>query len=390
MGLTTNTRASDFHIDRGFVIADEALYAVAPAGLEIFDLAEPADPPFIGSLLAGRAIQHLTVGADRAYILSTGYLDILDIHDPLAPIVTNTIELTASGRRLAIAGDRLFMAGTDGLFIFELSDPDQPLPAGQMAEFPVTDVEVSGNVAYLAAGSRGLLVIDVGDPAAPHTLGSLTAGSLTDIALVGTYLTTIDFARRFAILALDCSDPLPIVVEDFTAAWDNAGFRIDWRLSRDMPDMRLEGRLGDRTWIVPWHREDAGYSALDLDGILHQGEVVTYTLSSRGIGDTWVELCRATATVPALTTILLNPRPNPFNPSTTLAFTLDRPGQAVLTIHDLAGREVRRLIEGPLQSGRHTQQGLAATIRGGTAGRDLSVAAADRRCDPEPEAVLVK
>ncbi len=353
---TTNTRVSDFHIERGFVVANQALYAVAPAGLEIFDLAEPADPPFIGSLLAGRAIQHLTVGPDRAYVLSTGYLDILNIQDPLAPTVTNTIEMTAPERRLAISGDRLYMAGADGLSIFDLSDPDQPLLAGHLTGFAVTDIEVSGNVAYLAAGSLGLLVIDVGDPAAPQTLGSLNVASLTDVTLVGTYLTTIDYRRRFAILALDCSDPLPVVVEDFTAAWDDAGFRIDWRLGRELPDLRLEGHLGERTWIVPWHREDAGYSALDLDGILHPGEVITYTLSSRNVGETWVELCRASATVPALTTVLLNPRPNPFNPSTTLAFTLDRPGEAVLTIHDLAGRELRRLVDGRLPSGRHALQ----------------------------------
>ena len=32
--------------------------------------------------------------------------------------------------------------------------------------------------------------------------------------------------------------------------------------------------------------------------------------------------------------------PNPFNPSTSIGFTLDRPGRVLLTVHDVAGRRV--------------------------------------------------
>jgi beta-N-acetylhexosaminidase len=45
--------------------------------------------------------------------------------------------------------------------------------------------------------------------------------------------------------------------------------------------------------------------------------------------------------------------PNPFNPATTIAFDLPRAGNASLTIYDLLGREVVRLVEGHRSAGRH-------------------------------------
>ncbi len=46
--------------------------------------------------------------------------------------------------------------------------------------------------------------------------------------------------------------------------------------------------------------------------------------------------------------------PNPFNPRTELRFATARDGRAVLTVHDLRGRLVRTLVDGPLPAGTHT------------------------------------
>ncbi len=45
--------------------------------------------------------------------------------------------------------------------------------------------------------------------------------------------------------------------------------------------------------------------------------------------------------------------PNPFNPMTTIAFSLKVPGNADLKVHDAAGRLVRQLVSGSLPEGRH-------------------------------------
>lgn len=46
--------------------------------------------------------------------------------------------------------------------------------------------------------------------------------------------------------------------------------------------------------------------------------------------------------------------PNPFNPSTTISFTLAQPGQAELNVFDVRGHHVRRLVDGALHAGDHS------------------------------------
>jgi hypothetical protein len=46
--------------------------------------------------------------------------------------------------------------------------------------------------------------------------------------------------------------------------------------------------------------------------------------------------------------------PNPFNPSTTISFTLSAPGMATLSVYSITGRKVRELVSGQMAAGRHT------------------------------------
>jgi agmatine deiminase len=58
-------------------------------------------------------------------------------------------------------------------------------------------------------------------------------------------------------------------------------------------------------------------------------------------------------TPPALPSLAQN-YPNPFNPSTTIRFQLPERSRVTLSIYDVSGREVRRLIEGEQGAGIHT------------------------------------
>lgn len=46
--------------------------------------------------------------------------------------------------------------------------------------------------------------------------------------------------------------------------------------------------------------------------------------------------------------------PNPFNPQTTVNFTLAKQGHATLVVYDVLGKEVATLVDGELSGGRHT------------------------------------
>jgi hypothetical protein len=57
--------------------------------------------------------------------------------------------------------------------------------------------------------------------------------------------------------------------------------------------------------------------------------------------------------------------PNPFNPSTTLAFTLPAPGRTTLTIYDITGRKVRTLFSEFMAPGAHAAIWDGRDERGG-------------------------
>lgn len=57
--------------------------------------------------------------------------------------------------------------------------------------------------------------------------------------------------------------------------------------------------------------------------------------------------------------------PNPFNPSTTVAFHLQRPGETRLALYDVLGRQLRVLDLGTLPAGEHTQMLLANDLASG-------------------------
>ncbi len=63
---------------------------------------------------------------------------------------------------------------------------------------------------------------------------------------------------------------------------------------------------------------------------------------------------------------LANAYPNPFNPSTTLQFTLREAGDVELSVFDLIGRHVRTLASGYFEAGSHDVQFEAGNLPSGT------------------------
>lgn len=62
-----------------------------------------------------------------------------------------------------------------------------------------------------------------------------------------------------------------------------------------------------------------------------------------------------TTEVPAALSLEQN-YPNPFNPTTTISFTLPRTGHVTLSVYDILGREVAKLVEDRLAAGIHALQ----------------------------------
>lgn len=73
----------------------------------------------------------------------------------------------------------------------------------------------------------------------------------------------------------------------------------------------------------------------------------------------WIPLSVATDTksepqIPATLSLAQN-YPNPFSSETTISFELNRPANTRLSVYDVLGRLITRLVDGPLQPGLHTR-----------------------------------
>jgi ligand-binding sensor domain-containing protein len=92
--------------------------------------------------------------------------------------------------------------------------------------------------------------------------------------------------------------------------------------------------------------------AIDKDGTKWLGGVRMGVLSFRETDGASTGVITADA-LPKGFAILGN-SPNPFNPSTTISFSLPAAGKANLTIYDITGRKVRTLISGQMSAGNHS------------------------------------
>ena len=69
---------------------------------------------------------------------------------------------------------------------------------------------------------------------------------------------------------------------------------------------------------------------------------------------------------PMVPNVALRAEPNPFGSRTAISYQLGRAGSVALTVHDVHGRAVRRLADGPQPTGTHSASWDGKDDRGRT------------------------
>ncbi len=132
-----------------------------------------------------------------------------------------------------------------------------------------------------------------------------------------------------------------------------------WNLFRREPDSEFEmlysGLTSDGDGIVDY-----------IDRAVEEGGVYLYRLEAEGIPGLYVETDEIR--LPVAHARLYQNHPNPFNPSTTIPFTVPGPdggrGAVSLAIYDVRGSRIKTLVEGPFPTGRHSVQWDGRNERG--------------------------
>jgi hypothetical protein len=307
-------------------IQGDYAYAITNVqGMQVYDITEPSNLVELAQLEIFDYPSGLQVAGDYAYVIDfENGLFVIDISDPANPVETGFIE-TGLAQGVAIAGDYAYVAYGEDVSVVDISDPTAPVEVSTFGTSEAFNIDVAGDYAYVASWVNGLRIFNVSNPSAPEFTGSWETETATFyVTVVGNYafLSDADGAMRL----IDVSDPANPVLAGF---YDTPG---------DLSEIAVVGN-----YAITANGNFVG--AYDCSEVLatpeHNPEVVPQSVE-------------------------LHPcYPNPFNPSTTISFSLPNVQRVSLTIYNLAGQTVETLLEGRQSAGRHQVEFNGAGLSSG-------------------------
>lgn len=368
----------------------------AAAGVQLFDIATPAAPIWLGSTegfdyCRAVDIRHDPIAGDVVFT-ATGHMGVF-AHELVGgelqrrgqlPVL-NTWAVTARGSAVYIA------SASEGFTISDFSDLDAPVEIGSLGLGLCRDVQVVGDIAYVAVFGEGLATVDISDPAQPVLLDQVSGGYQTvGLDVSGQLVATAD--RSAGVNLWNVSDPSDIqflgtVLGGGTAVIDVAFRHGDNLLYAaagavrvvDIANPQLPVALGSFSTAAQGleigpdgalyvARNGAGLSAFDLSDPLAPVSVASYDTADNAyavatapglacVADYSALIAfrtgdsTAAPATPLPAALALAAHPNPFNPRTELVFTLPVAGHLQVEIFDLAGRRLVALAAEDMPAG---------------------------------------
>ena len=248
------------------------------------------------------------------------------------------------------------------------------IPLLSLAGFRVTNVgSVPSTFEYAVTSTAGpATLVDQGDPASlagttpllapgesfyPPQAGLAIPAIRADAQQIITYKVGLATAEHGLSCAMTVTfvPPVPVFIGGFEAIAGLGKVDLRWDVASDEELLgfrvyrRLEGGVGPVEIITngvipPGARE---YSDQSVRG----GETYEYTLGVVLADQSEVMSQVASVTARGYELALHQNAPNPFNPTTTISFTLSERERVTLAIHDVRGRLVRTLVDETLNEG---------------------------------------
>jgi hypothetical protein len=383
---------------QGVVVSGNYAYvADADSGLREVDISNPASPVEVGYYIPaydGEVIDVAVMG-NYAYL---GYatelessLRVVNVSNPSNPLEVGYCIMSGLPKGVAVVGNYAYVAAYgNGFSVVDVSNPSNPVEVGYYNSLPgyANGVAVVGNYAYVAYGTTGLCVINVTNPANPVLAGLYnTPGNAYGVAVSGNYAYVADlyyfgiyqFTPSGMILDLTTSPISPPIT--IPASGGSFQYNCNVHVLTTQPQtFSLWNRVragttyypvfGPVTRTLPGEASPTRVLTQTIAGSISSGTLYfisyigrypntivdssffTITKSAICDGNPWISesSCEGdlfdefasdkSSPIPNSSFVIRNCYPNPFNPATTIRFTLTEAATVTLEVFDINGCRV--------------------------------------------------
>ena len=362
-----------------------AYIARKDAGLQVIDITNSFSLLSIASLDTGDDV--LSIGIEDDYAVLGGSRGVtvigpLDWHYPYSPGVLGSVDTPGAAMRIALHHPYVYVAGREGgLQVIDVSTPSSPTLLGTAnTNGPALDVTVSDFYAYVAAGDQGCQVVDIAVPTHPVLLGGVIPprASALGIAADGSqvYLTQYNFSGFF-VLPIQCPLFTSVALSYFQASSRADGVLLEWDLSdafdvtgfnvvrsqhREVGFERINSEIIPPSTTFQFLDNSAKPGVIyyyQLQPLLRSGEILLLGMATGTSGlDPDVERPQLGYTFP-----------NPSKGSeVSIPFTIMETARVRLRILDMAGRQVRVMLDQVMDPGARSISWDGKDDRGKRAG----------------------
>lgn len=332
-----------------FAFAGERLLTVNGTTLSVLDV--PATGPVIlrGTLPLSPYGHLIDADGDLAVCYLAGSMRLVDVSNPETPVMRGSLP---SGAFVRLRGDHAYLAGYGSgylpqLAVFDLTNPDQPVLVGgsipNSGSFDF-DMVLQGDLAVVTYPG-GTIIFDISSPMLPQVLGEFGGGHWVGIDGDRLYFGLV----QGGFIMYDISDPSnPVRVSSLVTMGATTGFAFDGDfvyLNNDFSGCQIVDMSDPTAPRLAGTICEPGIENMQIrNGMIYFG-MTAAPLQCGGISAVdW-------SPVPALAAPAVFP--NPFNPSTVVAFELADAATVRLAVHDLSGRLVAEITSAILESGHH-------------------------------------
>ncbi len=287
------------------------------------------------------------------YSLGMNYFDISDLSYPAYyGMVEHDWEWYP--RDMAMIGDYLYVLVDQGIDWLNVTEPESPLYGNHIElNYGFNSMETTEENIYAWNGENPLYVFRIGSFGIPDHISTLNPGEVIDVV---PYLDYIYVLTPSSIMTYDVLDPAsPVLLNTL----EPDGYH----------DFETGEILGNRLIVADnqWNSLrsyslsspeapqllDAYYWNQQTSQIYTKGDFLCLNNQRGGISFLRSEAVDVEREdIPQVEQSLSN-HPNPFNPTTTITFSIPTDGNVTLEVFNIRGQKVRTLIDERMEKGEH-------------------------------------